>query len=102
MSADWKAGDKAVCIVKSWTDKSFICEGEPKYGVTYLVTGVAAGTAADGPSVGLYLAGVKTFLAKKRFFFFTVKNGEGMWDHRAFRKVVTATEQAEIEQEAKA
>ncbi len=86
----FKAGDKAVCVDDSWP------EVEPNTrpnqmivkGTTYLVTGISP------TGQGIFVAGhVITGLISGRTDF--------GFKHTRFRKVVTATELAELQLEAK-
>lgn len=89
MSADWKAGDKAVCVAdhigtfKSGRPKPMSCypNGLLKKGTIYLVSGVR-------PPLGLYIAG------KPVLHFY--EGYEKAWVMSRFRKVVTASERASI------
>ncbi len=101
MSADWKAGDKAVCISDNWNDKVTVNDCVPKKGHTYLVVGVVSGTNLCGqPDIGLFIAGCKSFHKIKRWVVFTGKGGELSFSHQNFRKLVPACDRAEIHEEA--
>lgn len=100
--SNWKIGDKAVCIARGWPEKVFDTTKPPEFGVTYLVTNVVNGTLTTGsPAVGLKLANCETWRTKKVLFVFTKHDFEGWFNSECFRKVVTATEQAALEMEAR-
>ncbi len=98
MSAEWKPGDKAVCIAESWKSENYINENTPKKGVIYLVKG----TLMDSKGyLGLFLAGSRTWMRMMVFGIVPTKGKEVGWHHEGFRKVVTTTEREAIEQKAK-
>lgn len=88
MSADWKAGDRALCVeafVGRWTLTNEKYAGPlPRVGTIYLVIDV--GPVIEG-SVGLLLADLPD---------------DGFWRATKFRKLVPACDRVEIEREAEA
>ncbi len=94
MSADWKAGDRAVCVNDTWNSGSTHDYDEcPKKGNIYLVTG----TNVDSRGlVGLFISGCCTWMIKKRFLWPAKKLNEVAWNEGAFRKIVPACDRKSI------
>lgn len=80
MNSNWKAGDKALCVIafngRAELDGEPYPEVPPGLGVTYLVSEVGMGDCG----LGLHLAGVP--------------DGGGIWSAYKFRKIVPASERA--------
>ncbi len=93
MSADWKAGDKAVCVddspalLKSGLPKPASCYplGHITRGVTYLVSAVH-------PQGALFIAGKPALHNTERY--------EKPWRANRFRKLIPACDRVTIHEEA--
>lgn len=97
MSADWKAGDRALCIADAWDTVNFINETPPRAGNVYLVIAVNCAKTIDGkPDVGLLLSGCAGFKRVKKFVFFSAAGQTCFWSSLQFRKIVPACDRESI------
>lgn len=94
MSAEWKPGDRALCI------HDFVPDGEPYFtphgmpvkGTIYLVDATRpSDPRMQCPMVGLVFKSPRIFV--QRYFF----SYEGAWGSQAFRKIVPACDRVEAD-----
>lgn len=93
MSADWKAGDRALCVMDCDRPGTIVgVGGLLERGTIYLVEAVDARPDVGG-AIGLHLAGVPS-LAIPGYECL----GPAGWWHERFRKIVPACDHSEREQ----